>query len=105
MSDDELAKILERLDKLETAHHRNKSRFKSVLGLLSFCVVSFGAPIVEASWDGKGLQFKREPTSAHWVIIGGIVAASLALDGNASGLLDKVLSIVSSTKSNNSDKN
>jgi hypothetical protein len=87
-----ISELRERLAVLEAGHGRNRSRIKLSMATLVFSVIVFGLPVAKFRWEGKdNFEFQRDTASPEYVLLGGLVAAALFMDGNATELVGKVL--------------
>lgn len=90
-----ILELRERLALLEAGHGRNRGWIKLSMATLVFSVIVFGLPVAKFRWEGKdNFEFQRDTASPEYVILGGLAAAALFVDGNATGLIEKVLGAV-----------
>lgn len=87
-----ISELRDRLAALETGHGRNRSWIKLSMATLVFSVIVFGLPVAKFRWEGRNnFEFQRDTASPEYVLLGGLVAAAIFMDGNASELAGKIL--------------
>ena len=98
-AEEKIIDLERRVEALEERHAQNRRRIKNnrsgiktSLALMAFAAIVFGLPIAEFRWQGRDdFSVTRDTASPGLVVIGGLAAAAVLLDGNPTALLKMIL--------------